>query len=84
MPNSLRSRLKNLVHKGILSQKDLDRIEIISIGKEKQALQAAHTIKEYCKSIPSNCDGCIFSGINNACKLNNPNHLPETWEIGEV
>ena len=31
MPNSLRSRLKNLVHKGVLSQKDLDRIVIVPV-----------------------------------------------------
>lgn len=31
MPNSLRARLKNLVHKGVLSQKDLDRIVIVPV-----------------------------------------------------
>jgi hypothetical protein len=31
MPNSLRSRLKNLVYKGVLSQKDLDRIVIVPV-----------------------------------------------------
>lgn len=31
MPNSLRARLKNLVHKGVLTQKDLDRIVIVPV-----------------------------------------------------
>ena len=31
MPNSLRSRLKNLVHNGVLTQKDLDRIVIMPV-----------------------------------------------------
>ena len=31
MPNSLRARLKNLVHKGVLTQKDLDRIVIMPV-----------------------------------------------------
>lgn len=54
--------------------------------KEEEVIQAANVIKEYCKSIPVTCDGCIFRNkelINYGCKLNNPNHLPETWEIGE-
>lgn len=33
MPNSLRARLKNLVHKGILTQKDLDRIVIVPVDE---------------------------------------------------
>lgn len=50
--------------------------------KEEEVIKAANVIKEYCKSIPVTCEGCIFR--NNGCKLNDPNHLPETWEIGEV
>ena len=54
--------------------------------KEEEVIQAANVIKEYCKSIPVTCEGCIFRNkelIIYGCKLNNPNHLPETWEIGE-
>lgn len=31
MPNSLRARLKKLVYKGVLTQKDLDRIVIVPV-----------------------------------------------------
>ena len=39
MPNSLRARLKNLVHKGVLSQKDLDRIVIVPIDGNVDLIQ---------------------------------------------
>lgn len=44
MPNSLRARLKNLVHKGILTQKDLDRIVIMPVDEaeeNKKSIQAS-------------------------------------------
>ena len=52
----------------------------------KEALKAAKAIREYCKSKNNECDGCVFrpkpdEAIFYGCKLNNPNHLPETWEL---
>ena len=39
MPNSLRARLKKLVYQGVLSEKDLDRIEIIPVDKPSYKAQ---------------------------------------------
>ena len=43
MPNSLRARLKNLVHKGILTQEDFDRIVIVPVEdvKKKKLIPAS-------------------------------------------
>lgn len=55
--------------------------------KHEKALQAAEVIKEYCQSIPTGCKGCVFnqndknSIFYKGCKLNDPDHLPETWQI---
>lgn len=87
MPNSLRARLKNLVHKGVLSQKDLDRIVIVPTDENEKALKAAKVIEEYCKSMPVDCGNCIFHDKEFAvygCKLHNPNRVPEVWEIEKV
>ena len=78
MPNSLRARLKNLVHKGVLTQKDFDRIEIIPANKTERALKAAKVIKKYCKSIGSDCKTCIFH-TPDCCIV--CDKLPEEWEI---
>ena len=80
MPNSLRARLKNLVYKGVLTQKDLDRIEIIPTDENEKALKAARVIKEYCQSI--DCKKCVFYLGDRGCSVYS-NSLPETWEIKE-
>ena len=54
---------------------------------DKTALKAAETIREYCQSIVSDvdgyvCVGCIFD--EHGCILNDPNHLPETWELERI
>lgn len=91
MPNSLRARLKNLVHKGILTQKDLDRIVIVPTDENEKALKAAKVIEEYCQSISSDCNGCIFLAtkykyqtgwLTCCCALCAT--LPEAWEIEKV
>ncbi len=54
------------------------------------ALEAAKVIREYCQMIPASCEGCIF--VENdpevvffkGCLLNNPDHLPETWELNKL
>lgn len=53
---------------------------------EEEVIKAANVIKEYCKTKPIDCGNCIFREMTKlyGCKLNNHNHLPETWEIGEV
>lgn len=56
---------------------------------DKTALKAAETIREYCKSIPVYCEGCIFNKNDpeglffKGCFLwdNDP---PETWEIKKI
>ena len=86
MPNSLKARLKKLVYQGLLTQKDLDRIEIIPANKNEKALKAAKVIKEYCKSFKGDCKGCMFLAtkykyptgwLTCACKLRDT--LPEEW-----
>lgn len=51
MPNSLKCRLKNLVRKGLLSEKDLERIVIIPIdatnGDVQKALHPKNEVKPY-------------------------------------
>mgnify|MGYP007012586017 CR=1 FL=1 len=84
MPNSLRARLKNLVHKGILTQKDCVGTKHNPTDENEKALKAAKVIKEYCKSMPADCGNCIFYDKEFAiygCKLHNPNRVPEVWEI---
>ena len=55
---------------------------------KKEVLQAAETIKIYCKSKPVNCTGCVFDRDTSkhlfvsACMLND--HLPETWELEKI
>ena len=46
----------------------------------KEAMKAAKAIREYCRSKPFTCKGCIFYG-DSGCKLNDPDHLPETWKL---
>lgn len=48
-----------------------------------EALKAARTIQAYCKTISEDCKGCCFYRDNCpiGCGLNDPDHLPETWEI---
>lgn len=54
------------------------------------ALKAAETIREYCKSMPIDCEGCIFDKCDpeavffKGCLLDDPDHLPETWEIEKI
>ena len=56
----------------------------------QDAMDAANAIKEYCQSIPVNCEGCIFRQKDSnavfflGCKLNDPHHLPETWELEKI
>ena len=45
MPNSLRARLKNLVHKGILTQKDLDRIVIVPVDGTGDLISRSEAIR---------------------------------------
>ena len=62
------------------------------MSNSKDVLKAAKVIKEYCKSIPNDCNGCIFyynklNRLNNTlsargCRLHDG--LPETWEIEKV
>ena len=51
MPQSLGHRLKNLVRKGLLSEKDLERIVIIQIdatnGDVQKALHPKNEVKPY-------------------------------------
>ena len=59
-------------------------------AKDKSALKAAKQIREYCKSIPVPCEGCIFnkhdpeSFFFKGCLLHDEDHLPETWEIEKI
>lgn len=60
----------------------------------KRALKAAKIIMEYCKSINGEgndcCAGCIFDSNDpdgifwKRCILNDPDHLPETWQIEKL
>ena len=55
--------------------------------KNEKALQVAELIKSYCKSKAPDCKNCIFNAheedavLFNGCKLNDPDHLPETWDL---
>lgn len=51
-----------------------------------EVLEAAKRIKEYCNTIDISCEGCIFRQfrLGKYCLLNNPNHLPETWELEKI
>ena len=57
---------------------------------DKTALKAAETIREYCRSKPITCEGCVFdiarafSVIDHGCLFDDPNHLPETWELERI
>ena len=48
-------------------------------------LKAAQTVQNYCRVQPK-CDGCIFhqNKIGCGCVLDDPNHLPETWDLGKT
>lgn len=50
--------------------------------KNERALKAAETIRKYCQSISIDCEGCIFN--KKGCMLNDPDHLPETWELEKI
>ena len=58
--------------------------------KNERALKAAETIRKYCQSISIDCAGCIFNkhDLNSmfwkGCILNDPDHLPETWELEKI
>lgn len=57
--------------------------------KHERAMNAAKAIRDYCQKMPIDCKGCIFNqGREDAvffkgCILNDPDHLPETWQIKE-
>lgn len=57
---------------------------------EHDALKAAKTLQEYCQSITVDCAGCIFNKHDihgmfwKGCTLNDPDHLPETWELEKI
>ncbi len=52
-------------------------------------LKATETIREYCKSMPNDCEGCIFNKHDpeavffKGCLLDDDN-LPETWELERI
>lgn len=49
------------------------------------ALEAAKVIQQYCRDhgkVDMYCKGCIFN--NHVCVLNDPDHLPETWELNKL
>ena len=53
-----------------------------SVISDTDALEAAKVIQQYCKEhgkVDMYCKGCIFN--YHICVLNDPNHLPETWEL---
>ena len=57
--------------------------------KSEVALKAAQTIQAYCQSIDKDCTGCIFNKHESdvwfkGCFLNDPDHLPETWELEKI
>lgn len=54
-----------------------------------EALEAAKVIQQYCIQhdkidtyCNTYCKGCIFD--NHICVLNDPDHLPETWELNKL
>ncbi len=59
-------------------------------AKDKSALKAAKQIREYCKSMPVDCKGCIFNQWDSVitfrkrCLLDDSMHLPETWELERI
>ena len=61
----------------------------MKITKER-ALVCAETIRKYCQSITVDCAGCIFDKHDpngmywKGCMLNDPDHLPETWELEKI
>ena len=50
------------------------------IDKEKEILECAEKIKEYCKSF-KRCRGCIFDCI---CRSNGILYMPEYWDLGKI
>ncbi len=58
--------------------------------KNERALKAAEIIRKYCQSISTDCAGCIFDKHDpngmlwKGCMLNDPDHLPETWELEKI
>lgn len=52
------------------------------------ALKAAEKIRKYCKSMPNDCEGCIFNKHDpeavffKGCLLDD--NLPENWEIEKI
>ena len=58
--------------------------------KAERAIKSAKYLREYCQSIPNDCVGCAFiskdptSVFRKGCLLNDPDHLPETWELEKV
>ena len=56
---------------------------------DTEALEAAKVIQQYCRDhgkidtyCNMYCKGCIFN--NHICVLNDPDHLPETWELNKL
>lgn len=47
--------------------------------EEKELIDAAKKLKEYCKNIPINCDGCYFYEKYNCCPL--VSDVPAYWGI---
>ena len=55
MPNSLRARLKKCVHKGILTEKDLDRIVVLTEEKSCLAeVKQLEDLREHCSGMINN------------------------------
>ena len=58
--------------------------------KAERAIKATKYLREYCQSMPIDCEGCIFDKNDpdamlwKGCLLNDPDHLPETWELEKV
>lgn len=75
---------------GTLCNTDDEKRKGAGMTKNERALKAAETIRKYCQSISIDCAGCIFdkhesTGILwKGCMLNNPDHLPETWELEKI
>ena len=55
--------------------------------KSQRLLNAAKILRENCQKIDVACTGCIFNKHDpdalffKGCLLNDPDHLPETWNL---
>ena len=72
----LRNAIRNGVAEGI--RQGLSKVEKPEEKLAHDYMGAAKALKKYC-SAQSDCDGCMFEGEFEHCKIS-PN-LPQQWEI---